>query len=196
MLEQCVVVSYETIRRWRHKFGPVFAAGIRQRRPQPKDKWHMDEIQIAMQGKTHYLWRAVDADGMVLDILMQERRNQEAAEAFLRCLVEGYPDAPRVAVTDKMGSYGPAITKAFPRTQHRKHKGLNNRAENSHQPTRQRERAMRRITSPEQAQRFLAPFGPIRDHFCPGRHRLSAHANRAVLADRLATWHEVAGIAA
>jgi len=196
MLERGVVVSYETIRRWCHKFGPVFAAGLRRRRPQPKDKWHMDEVQIKMQGKTYYLWRAVDADGMVLDILVQERRNQEAAEAFLRRLVEGYPDAPRVAVTDKLGSYGPAIKKVLPRTEHRKHKGLNNRAENSHQPTRQRERAMRRFKSPQQAQRFLEPFGPIREHFCPRRHLLSAPAHRAILADRFATWHEVAGIAA
>jgi len=156
----------------------------------------MDEVQIKMQGKTYYLWRAVDAGGMVLDILVQERRTQEATEAFLQRLVEGYPDAPRVAVTDKLGSDGPALTTAFPRTEHRTHKGLNNRVENSHQPTRQRERAMRRFTSPEQAQRFLEPFGPIREHVCPGRHRLSARAHCAMLADRFATWREVTGIAA
>jgi putative transposase len=82
--------------------------------------------------------------------------------------MESYPDEPRVTVTDKLASYGPAIKKVLPRTEHRKHKGLNNRAENSHQITRQRERAMRRFKSPEQAQRFLEPFGPIRDHVCPG----------------------------
>jgi len=104
-----------------------------------------------MNGKTYYLWRAVDTDGMVLDILVQERRNQEAAEALLRRFVEGYPEEPRVAVTDKLASDAPALTKVFPHTEHRAHKGLHNRAENSHQPTRQRERAMRRFTSPEQA---------------------------------------------
>jgi putative transposase len=127
---------------------------------------------------------------------MQERRNQEAAEAFLRRVVEGYPDEPRVAVTDELASYGPALKKVLPRTDHRKYKGLHNRAENSHQPTRQRERAMRRIKAPEQAQRFLEPFGPIREHFCPGRHRLSAGCYRAILARRFATWHEVTGVAA
>ncbi len=196
MFERGVVVSYETIRRWCQKFGPAFAAGIRRRRPQPKDKWHLDEVQIKMQGKTYYLWRAVDADGLVLDILVQERRTQEAAEAFVRRLVEGYPDALRVAVTDKLGSYGPALKNLCPRIEHRKHKGLNNRAENLHQPTRQRERAMRRFKSPEQAQRCLEPFGPIRDHFCPGRHRLSACAYRAILADRFAAWRAVTSVAA
>jgi putative transposase len=122
-------------------------------------------MYIKMNGKTFYLWRAVDADGMVLDILVQERRNHAAAEALLRRLVEGYPDQPRVAITDQVASYGPALREVLPRTEHRKHKGLNNRVENSHQPTRQRERAMRRFKSPTQAQRFLESFGVIREHF-------------------------------
>ncbi len=133
---------------------------------------------------------------MVLDVLIQERRNQEAAEALLRRLVEGYPDEPRGTVTDKLASYGPALKEVFPHTEHRAHKGLNNRAENSHQPTRQWERAMRRFTSPEQAQRLLEPFGPIREHFCPGRHRLPAARYRAILTTRFATWREGAGLAA
>ncbi len=195
MFERGVVVSYEAIRKWCHKFGPVLAAALRRRRPQPKDKWHLDEMHIKMNGKTYYLWRAVDAEGMVLDILIQERRNQEAAETFLRRLLESYPEEPRVTVTDKLASYGPAIKTVLPRTDHRKHKGLNNRAENSHQPTRQRERAMRRFKSPEQAQRFLEPFGPIREHFCLGRHRLSAHEHCEKLSCRFAVWHEVAGVA-
>jgi len=153
-------------------------------------------MRITMNGTAYWLWRAVDADGMVLDILVQERRNKEAAEAFLGRLVAGYPEEPRVAVTDKLGSYGPAIKKLLPRTEHRQHKGLNNRAENSHQPTRQRERAMRKFKSPVQAQRFLEPFGPIRDHFCPGRHRLSAGRYRAILTARFATWHAATGVAA
>src|SRR5262249_9775486 len=153
--------------------GPFFAAAIRRQRPRPQDKWHLDEMYIKMKGRTYYLWRAVDAEGMVLDILVQERRNQEAAETFLRRLVAEYPDEPRVVVTDQLASYAPAIKKVLPRTEHRQHKGLNNRAENSHQPTRQRERTMRRFKSPEQAQRFLERFGPIREHFCPGRQRRS-----------------------
>jgi len=186
MLDRGVAVSYESIRRWCHKFGPHFAAEIRRQRPQPKDKWHLDEVFIKMGGRTYYLWRAVDADRLVLDILVQERRNREAAEAFLRRLVEGYPEGPRVAVTDKLASYAPAIKRVLPRTEHRQHKGLNNRAENSHQPTRER----------EQAQRFLEPFGLIREHFCPGRHRLSASEYRATLTARFATWRAVAGVAA
>jgi putative transposase len=196
MFERGVIVSYETIRRWCHKFGPLIAAEIRRRRPQPKDKWRLDDMHIKMQGKTYYLWRAVDADGMVLDILAQERRDQEAAQTFLQRVVEAYPDEPRVAVTDKLASYGPALKTGLPHTEHRKHKGLNNRAENAHQPTRQRERAMRRFKSPQQAQRFLEPFGPIREHFCPGRHRLPAQDYREVLAARFMTWHEVTGVAA
>jgi len=196
MFERGVLVSYESIRRWCLKFGPVYAAEIRRRRPQPRDKWHLDEVFINMGGRTYYLWRAVDADGLVLDILVQERRNQEAAETFLRRVVDGYPAEPRVVVTDKLASYAPALKEVLPRTEHRRHKGLNNRAENSHQPTRQRERARRRFRSPEQAQRFLEPFGPIREHFCPGRHKLSASDYRTTLNARFATWHEVGGIAA
>jgi putative transposase len=195
MFERGVIVSYESIRRWCHKFGPAIAAELR-RRPQPKGTWHLDEVFIKMNGKTFYLWRAVDVDGMVLDILVQERRNQAAAEALLRRLVESYPDQPRVAITDKLASYAPAIRQVPPGTIHRKHKGLNNRAENSHQPTRQRERAMRRFKSPDQAQRFLERFGPIREHFCPGRHRLSGRDHRAILTTRFATWHDVTDIPA
>jgi putative transposase len=196
MFERGVIVSYESIRRWCLKFGPIYAAEIRRRRPQPRDKWHLDEVFIKICGRTYYLWRAVDADGMVLDILVQERRNQEAAETFLRRLVEGQSAEPRVIVTDKLASYAPAIKKVLPRTEHRKHKGLNNVAENSHQPVRQRERAMRRFKSAEQAQRFLDPFGPIREHFCPGRHRLSGSDHRTILFARFAIWSDLAGAAA
>ena len=116
--------------------------------------------------------------------------------SHLTRVVDGYPETPRVTVTDKLASYGPAIKTILPCTEHRRHKGLNNRAENSHQPTRQRERAMRRFKSPEQAQRFLEPFGPIREHFCPGRHRLAAAQYRAVLRQRFVSWGEVTGTAA
>ena len=196
MLERGIVVSYESIRRWCLKLGPIYAAGIRRRRPQPRDKWHLDEVFIKIGGRTYYLWPAVDADGLVLDILVQERRNREAAETFLRRVVGEYPEEPRVVVTDKLASYAPAIKAVLPRTEHRAHKGLNNVAEVSHQPTRQRERAMRRFGSPQQARRFLESFGPIREHFCPGRHRLSGSAHRTILATRFAIWRDVTGVAA
>ena len=196
MFERGIIVSYESIRRWCHKFGPVIAAEIRRRCPQPKDTWHLDEMHIKMNGRTYYLWRAVDADGMVLDILVRERRNQDAAETFPRRVLEEYPEVPRATVTDKPAWYGPALKQVLPGTEHRKHKGLNNRAENSHQPTRLRERAMRRFKSPAQAQRFLEPFGFIREHFCPGRHLLSGSDRRAILVTRFAIWREVTGVAA
>ena len=195
LAERGVQVTYESIRQWCTKFGPIFAAGLRQRRPTARPKWHLDEVFIKIAKKTYYLWRAVDADGMVLDILVQERRNQEAVETFLRRVVAGEPGTPRVVVTDKLASYAPAIRKVLPQTEHRQHKGLNNRAENSHQPTRQRERRMRRFKSPEQAQRFLEPFGPIYDHCCPRRHLLGAAAYRQALASRRVMWCEIAGLA-
>jgi putative transposase len=191
-----IFVSYETIRQWCLKFGPLFATEIRRRRPHPRNQWHLDEMHLRIGGRTWYLWRAVDADGMVLDIVLQARRNQDAAEVLLGRLVEGQPTAPRVLITDKLASYVPAIKKVFPQAEHRAHKGLNNRAENSHQPTRQREHARRRFRSPAHAQRFLEPFGVIRQHFCPGRHLLPAVSYRAILEERFARWDELTGVAA
>jgi putative transposase len=196
LAERGVQVTYESIRQWCGKFGPIFAAGLRQRRPPARPKWHLDEVFIKIAKKTYYLWRAVAEDGMVLDILVQERRNQEAAETFLRRVVEREPGEPRVVVTDKLASYAPVIRKVLPQAEHRAHKGLNNRAENSHQPTRQRERRMRHFKSPEQAQRFLEPFGPIYDHFAPKRHLLGAAVVRQELAERQGIWREITGVAA
>lgn len=133
--------------------------------------------------------------GMVRDILVQEPRTREAAETFLRRVVGEYPGEPRVVVTDTPASNPPAREKVVPRTEHRRHEGPNHAMENSRRPTRQRERAMRGFTSPAQPQRLPGPFGPIREHFCPGRHRLSASDHRAILATRFAIWR-AAGVAA
>lgn len=190
-----IAVSYETIRRWCRKFGHLFTAEVRRQRPHPRDRWHLDEVYLRIGGKTWYLWRAVDADGMVLDNFLQKRCN-EAVEAFLRRLCEGQPAEPCVIVTDKLGSYVPAVKKVFPQAEHRRHKGINNRVENSHQPTHQRERARRRFKCPGHTQRFLEPFGPIREHFCPRRHRLAAAQYRVILRKRCAAWDEITGIAA
>jgi putative transposase len=124
---------------------------------------------------------------MVLDLRVQERRNQEAAETVLRRVVQGSPEEPRVAVTDKLASDGPALKRGLPRTEPRQHQGLKNRVENSQQPTRQRERAMRRFQSSHQAQRFLEPLGPIREPFCPGRQTMSAPGSHSTLATRFVT---------
>src|SRR6266498_2204349 len=127
------------------------------------------------------------------DILVQQRRDQHAAEAFLRRILASTGSKPRVVITDKLASYPPALRRVLPNTEHRRHKGLNNRAENSHQPTRQRERAMRRFKSPAQAQRFLGPFGAMGDHSRTARYRTPAIARRHLLAERRRTWREVIG---
>lgn len=129
LAERGIAVSYETVRRWCRKFGPTFANGLRRRRPRPGDKWHLDEVQLKINGRRHWLWRAVGQDGIVLDILVQARRHQEAAEAFLRRLVEGQGYRPRVVITDKLASYPPALRRVLPQTEHRRHKGVNTRAE-------------------------------------------------------------------
>ena len=195
MLARGVVVSYETIRAWCAKFGQAYANQLRRRRPRPGDKWHLDEVFIQINGTIHYLWRAVDQHGNVLDILVQSRRNALAARKFFRKLLKGLWYVPRVLVTDKLASYGPAYRVVMPSVQHRQSKYLNNRAENSHQPTRQRERAMKRFTSPGHAQRFLSAFSGISPHFRPRRHLLSAADYRQVMADRFTVWNEITGVA-
>lgn len=131
-----IEVSYETIRQWCLKFGQTFANELRRRRPRPGDKWHLDEVVLKIKGQLCYLWRAVDQDGVVLDILVQSRRNTKAATRFFKKLLKGLAYVPRVIITDKLGSYGAAKKELLPRVEHRQHKRLNNRAENSHQPTR------------------------------------------------------------
>lgn len=193
MLERGVVVSYETVRRWCAKFGQAYANGLRRRRPRPGDKWHLDEVFIRINGEIHYLWRAVDQDGNVLDILVQPRRDAKAAKRFFRRLLKNLEYVPRVVVTDKLRSYGAAHRQVTPSVEHRSHKGLNNRAENSHQPTRQRERAMKRFTSPGHAQRFLSAFSGISPRFRPRRHRLTVDAYRDEMTERFATWQQITG---
>jgi putative transposase len=172
MLARGIIVSHETVRQWCAKFGQIYANGLRRRRPRPGDKWHLDEVFITINGKRQYLWRAVDQHGNVLDILVTSRRDAKAATRFFRKLLTGLAYAPRVLVTDKLASYGVARRRLIPGVEHRQSKYLNNRAENSHQPTRQRERAMKRFTSAGHAQRFLSAFSGISPHFRLKRLRL------------------------
>ncbi len=195
MLERGVTVSHETIRQWTGKFGQAYASGLRRRRPHPGDKWHLDEVFITINGKTHYLWRAVDQDGNVLDILVTSRRDATAATRFFRKLLTRWQTVPRVLVTDKLASYGVARRGLMTGVEHRRSKYLNNRAENSHQPTRQRERAMKRFASARHAQRFLSAFSGISPHFRPRRHLLHAEEYRSEMANRFSTWNEVTGLA-
>jgi putative transposase len=158
------------------------------------NQWHLDEVFLTINGKRSYLWRAVDQDGNVLDILVQSRRNTKAAKRFFHKLLKGLQYVPRVIITDKLKSYGAAKREILLGVEHRQHKGLNNRAENSHQSTRLREKKMRRFTSAKQAQRFLSAFGPISGHFQPRRHRMSARDYRAILQSRFRIWNEVTGV--
>jgi putative transposase len=191
-----VIVTYEAIRKWCRKFGQHYANQVRHRRPKPGDKWHLDEVFLTIKGERHYLWRAVDQDGHVLDILVQSHRNKKAAKKFFRKLLKRLTYVPRVIITDKLKSYGAAKRDILPGVEHRQHRYLNNRAENSHQPTRQRERRVQGFKSPGHAQRFLAAYGLIAQYFRPRRHRLSALEYRQEMAQRFQSWHEVTGIVA
>jgi putative transposase len=186
-----ISVTYETIRQWCRTFGQDYANQLRRRRPRPGDKWHLDEVFLTINGAQHYLWRAGDQDGYVLDVLVQSRRNKTAVKKFFRKLLKRLRYVPRVIITDKLKSYGAAKREILPGVEHRQHRYLNNRAENSHQPTRQRERRMQGFKSPGHAQRFLSAYGPIAQHFRPRRHLLSAPAYRQEMAQRFQIWGEM-----
>jgi putative transposase len=143
----------------------------------------------------NWLWRAVDRDGLVLDLLVQKRRNQEAAERFLRRVLDGEEQAPRVVVTDKLASYPPALRRVLPGVEHRRHNGLNNRAENSHRPVRKRERVLQRFKSPKHAQRFLEPCSAVCNHVRPRRHLLAASDYHQLRQTRFATRRAAGSLA-
>ncbi|CAL9665814.1 IS6 family transposase [Streptomyces sp. enrichment culture] len=195
MLERGVPVSHETVRRWYVKFGRIYASGLRRRRPRPGDKWHLDEVFVRINGELKYLWRAVDADGAVLDVLVQNRRDKAAARCFLRRLLKATRTVPRVIVTDKLRSYRAAHREVMPSVEHRSHKGLNNRAENIHQPTRQRERAMKGFRGIGGTQRFWPRSAASHPHFRPRRHLMTAPDYRAETTIRFAIWDQITGAA-
>src|SRR6201995_2655674 len=186
-----IIVSHETVRQWALKFGQAFANQIRRRLPCAGDKWHLDEVVVKIAGLTHWLWRAVDQTGMVLDVLVQSRRDKDAAKRLLRKLLKRQCRTPRVMITDKLASYGAAKREVMPSVEHRKHKGLNNRAENSHQPTRRRERQMKRFKSAGQAQRFLSAHDQITNLFLLRRDPLPAAQHRAARTQRFQIWAEI-----
>src|SRR3712207_5072369 len=190
-----IVVSHESVRQWARKFGQAFANQIRRRLPTAGDKWHLDEVVLKIAGKKHWLWRAVDQDGVVLDVLVQSRRDKRAAKRLLRKLLKRQARVPRVMITDKLASYSAAKSEVMPSVEHRRHKGLNNRAENSHQPTRRRERQMRRFKSPGQAQRFLSTHDQINNLFHLRRDHVSAAQYREARTRAFEIWAEVSGIA-
>ncbi len=190
-----IEVSYETIREWGPRFGREFANTLKRRRPKPDHKWFLDEVFIRIRGKQHYLWRAVDQNGVVLDILVQSRRNTKAAKRFFRKLLKGLRSAPRVVVTDKLKSYAAAKKELKLGGEHRQSRYLNNTCEVSHQATRRRERHMKKFKSARHAQRFPSTHSPIHNRFQLRRHRLSATEYRAARARAFTTWREAAGLA-
>jgi putative transposase len=191
-----IVVSHETVRQWALKFGQEFANRIRRRLARGGDKWHLDEVAIKIAGATHWLWRAVDQTGVVLDVLVQGRRDKRAAKRLLRKLLKRQCRAPRVMVTDKLASYGAAKREVMPSVEHRRHKGLNNRAETSHQPMRRRERQMKRFKSPRQAQRFLSAHDQIGNLFHLRRDHVTVAEHRAARMRAFETWADISGVAA
>jgi len=182
-----VIVSREAIRLWVNRFGQHFANCIRRDRPRPNDKWHMDEVVITIRGEKHWLWRAIDTDGDVLDILVQTRRNAKAAKRFFQRLVSQFGE-PRVVITDKLRSYIKPVKTLAPNADHRAHKGLNNAIEVSHRPTRKREKIFGKFKSHWQAQRFLAAHHQINLLFRPRLYQLNATSYRHARSDAFSLW--------
>ncbi|NHN88857.1 IS6 family transposase [Acetobacter sp. LMG 1627] len=181
LLERGIIVSYETIRRWSRKFGTAFARSLRRKPAECGDIWHLDEVRIVIRGQPHWLWRAVDQDGYVLDEILQTRRNTKAAKRLLTRLLARQGARPKRMVTDKLASYGAARRKLKSSIRHLSHKGLNNRAENSHLPLRKQERVMQKFRSPGSCQRFVSIFSAIRNLFVPPAsidNAISRHVHR------------------
>ena len=188
-----IVVSHQTVRLWAEKFGWTFANEIRRRSSgRLGDKWYLDEAVISIRGKKHWLWRAVDQDGFVLEVLVQSRRDAEAAKRLMRKLLKGQGRAPRVMITDKLRSYGAAKQAIMPGVEHRSHKGLNNRAENSHQPIRRRERIMKRFKSKRHLQLFVSIHDPIANLFHIPRHDIPSSHHRELRTAAMNLWAKIA----
>ena len=166
-LQRGIVVSYESIRRWAMKFGRDYARRLKRKKPGRRDIWHLDEVVISIAGEKRYLWRAVDQDGYVFDEIVQIHRDTKAAKRLLSHLLRKQAGRARRMITDKLGSYAAARAKMMPDLEHRQHKGLNNRAENSHVPIRKREHAMQGLRSWRGLQRFFEVFSAVRNLFVP-----------------------------
>ncbi|MCP5016339.1 MAG: IS6 family transposase [Ketobacter sp.] len=192
LAERGIVVSHEKIRRWCNKFGPEYARSIKKRRGPLGDTWYMDEVYIVtIGGERRYLWRAVDQDGDVLDILVQKRKDKQAAVCFFKKLMKGQGRSARKIVTDKLPSYGAARKDIMPTSMHCHDRYANNRAEVSREHTRAQERQMRRFKSPGQAQRFLSVHSQVHNLFRVGRHLLRATNYKMLRSRSFDTWQQV-----
>jgi putative transposase len=181
-------ISYERVRRGVLKFGPAIARRLRQRRPRPSDRWHLDEMVVRIAGKRMYLWRAVDHEGEVLDMLVQRRRDSWAALRLMRKLLRKHGFAPKLLVTDKLRSYGAAFRRLRLACPHEQGLRNNNRAENSHQAVRRRERKLQRFKSARSAQRFLSMHAAVHNTFNLQRHLISRSTLRKFRAEATAQW--------
>jgi transposase-like protein len=195
LAERGIMVSYETVRRWVRYFGPTIAADLRRRRPKPHSTWHLDEVFIRIDGRLVYLWRAVDAEGEVLDVVVQSKRDKRAALKLLRKLLKKMAFVPDKLVTDDLRSYGAAARELGLSRRHERGRWRNNRAENSHQPTRRRERKMQGFKSAGSAQRFLSVYAATYNTFNVQRHLISAKTHRSFRASAMQTWREVTAAA-
>ncbi len=186
--ERGIAVSYETIRRWVNHFGPLIAADLRKRRPKPHTTWHLDEVYLKIDGRMVYLWRAVDAEGEVLEVLVQAKRDKHAALKLMRKLLKKYGFVPDLLITDDLRSYRAASRDLGIAKHHQRGRWRNNRAENSHQPTRRRERKMQGFKSRGSAQRFLSTHAAVYNTFYVQRHLTCARTHRAFRAAAMNTW--------
>jgi putative transposase len=194
LAERGIMVSYETVRRWVNHFGPKIAADLRKRRPKPHTTWHLDEVYLKIDGRLVYLWRAVDAEGEILDVLVQTRRNKRAALKLMRKLLKKYGFVPDKLVTDDLRSYRAAASDLGLSKRHERGRWHNNRAENSHQPTRRRERRMQG-KFPGSAQRFLSTHAATYNTFNVQRHLISARTHRAFRASAMNVWRAAVAVA-
>ena len=195
LAERGIDVSYETVRRWALKFGQAYARRLRTTRPRPDVRWHLDEMFVSINGKRMYLWRAVDSEGEVLDILVQSRRNKRAARKLMRKLLKKQGFIPDAFDTDKLPSYGAALNDLGLSKHHDFGGRKNNRAENSHLPVRQRERRMQRFKSAGSAQRFLSTHAAVYNVFNVQRHLISRKTLRQFRNEAMSAWQTVTAAA-
>jgi putative transposase len=188
LAERGLEVSYETVRRWVLKFGPAFARNLRRLRPRPSAQWHLDEMAVVIGGKRLWLWRAVDSEGEILDMLVQPRRDRASALRLMRKLLRKQGYAPDVLVTDRLASYSCARRQLGLRARHELGLRKNNRAENSHQVVRRRERKMQRFKSAGSAQRFLSVQSAVHNTFALQRHLISRRTLRLFRAEATEQW--------
>ena len=194
LAERGLDVSYETIRRWVLKFGPAFAKRLRRQRPRPSSRWHLDEMVVFIGGRQMYLWRAVDDEGEVLDMLVQRRRDARAARKLMRALLKKQGFSPSTVVTDKLRSYSAAFRDIGLSARHEQGLRKNNRAENSHLPIRRRERKLQRFKSAGSAQRFLSTHAAVYNVFNLQRHLISRRTLRVFRAEAAQRWAEAVAV--